>query len=105
MTDPTGAKLHLVCYDKDLFRKNFLGQIQIDLGETLSPNRNRESLIWENPDNLPCWYPLDSKTGGGLVEGELLVKFGWEGLVSAQELQGFKSLTPRVENRTKSDSY
>lgn len=61
--------LDVICWDKDRFGKDYLGEFDLALEEIFQN---------EKPEQAPKWYPLRSKRPGkktGVVSGEVLLQF------------------------------
>lgn len=61
--------LDVICWDKDRFGKDYLGEFDLALEEIFQD---------EKPEQPPKWYPLRSKRPGkktGVVSGEVLLQF------------------------------
>ncbi|KAG6108323.1 hypothetical protein E4U13_006504 [Claviceps humidiphila] len=61
--------LDVICWDKDRFGKDYMGEFDLALEEIFQGDRTEVE---------PCWFPLKSKRRGkknGVVSGEVLLQF------------------------------
>ncbi|ETS81454.1 hypothetical protein PFICI_06456 [Pestalotiopsis fici W106-1] len=93
--------LEAICWDKDRFGKDYLGEFDLALEEIFNNDRNEQE---------PRWYPLKSKRTGSkdsVVSGEILLQFTiFDGNDTAatdaqvlEKLRALASLVPDVPSR------
>ncbi|CAG8630501.1 12901_t:CDS:10 [Funneliformis mosseae] len=67
-------QIHMTCWDKDVFGRDYMGEIFISL-ENLWGNNNG-CISYNDMLNLPQWYPLTTTRKSEDVSGQVLVKIG-----------------------------
>ncbi|APA16270.1 hypothetical protein sscle_16g110400 [Sclerotinia sclerotiorum 1980 UF-70] len=92
VTGPNSLLLDCVCWDKDRFGKDYLGEFDLALEDIFSNDSHEQE---------PAWYPLRSKRPGGKkdsnVSGDVMLQFTLfdstnHSATSAQILEKFRSL-------------
>ncbi|CAB4442291.1 unnamed protein product [Rhizophagus irregularis] len=66
-------EIHLTCWDKDTFGKDYLGEIYISLDKLWESNGH---IAYDDELNLPQWHLLTTNRKDEDVSGQVLVKVG-----------------------------
>jgi len=67
------CSLEVICWDKDRFGKDYLGEFGVDLTEVIRGHR----ISLDDPQNEPIWYALcSSSRRKSKISGEIQLKFG-----------------------------
>ncbi|CAG8452526.1 14469_t:CDS:10 [Cetraspora pellucida] len=67
------SEIHFTCWDRDFFGRDYMGEIVIPMEKFCE----RGHIGYDDPSNMPLWYPLVSNRQKETVSGEVYIKIGF----------------------------
>ncbi|RIA83236.1 phosphatidylserine decarboxylase-domain-containing protein [Glomus cerebriforme] len=67
------SEIHFTCWDKDVFGRDYLGEIFVSLDKLWENNGH---ISFDDEFNLPQWYSLTTTRKNEDVSGQILIKIG-----------------------------